>query len=240
MTRRLRSRLAPLLFPLAGWVGLPSHCSEVADAVREPISATDALRAELVELARLVAMEKWNEAARRLEPLRQAHPDQPELLLFNAAAKKGAGDHAEGRRLARAFLDRFPDSINRDQALYLLGSSLLESGSRTEAARVLREASAASSDASFRARITAMLQDSRPNLRVGIRLGGKPPRGAIEVEREKRAARRILERAMRDYREVHGKNLERIEDLLSGDPPILRALPEDPEHPGRLLEPGFP
>ena len=48
-----------------------------------------------------------------------------------------------------------------------------------------------------------------------------------EVDTERRA--RLLDRAREEYRRRHGRDIERVEDLLLGSRPVLRALP--PAHP---------
>ncbi len=48
-----------------------------------------------------------------------------------------------------------------------------------------------------------------------------------EVDTERRA--RLLDRAREEYRRRHGRDIERVADLLAGSRPVLRALP--PAHP---------
>ena len=48
-----------------------------------------------------------------------------------------------------------------------------------------------------------------------------------EIETERRA--RLLDRAREEYRRRTGRDIERVDDLLEGSEPVLRALP--PAHP---------
>jgi hypothetical protein len=46
-----------------------------------------------------------------------------------------------------------------------------------------------------------------------------------EIETERRA--RVLDAARARYRERHGRDIERVEDLVAGSEPVLRALPPE-------------
>jgi len=210
-----------------------------ASGLAQPVSAAVPATSELVvavnEILSLVEAKKWKQVSDRVAPLREKYPDTPELPLFAAAAEHGLKHPEKCETLAREFLGRFPNSANRDQALYLLGASLLQNRKTAEASQILKEASSTTSDPTLRERIQLLEKASQLSQRIGIRLGGKPPNGAEEIARACAVAWRILEMAVRDYRGIHGRDPERLDDLLAGDPPILRSLPENPESPGEAL-----
>ena len=189
------------------------------------------------EILGYVERQDWKKVAEMTEPLRKENPDSPELLLFDAAAAHGLGRHSICEEHSRAFLNRFPDSLNRDQALFLLGSSLFQMNRRKESASVLSDASTTTADPRLQARIGFLekLLQAPQKARIGIQLGGKPPEGEAEIERARQVGLRVLEMAVEDFRTVHGQYPENLERLLEGSPPILKALPEDPAHPGRAL-----
>ncbi len=55
-----------------------------------------------------------------------------------------------------------------------------------------------------------------------------------EIETERRA--RLLDRARAAFRERHGRDIERVEELASGSAPVLRALPAEPFGEGWALD----
>lgn len=55
-----------------------------------------------------------------------------------------------------------------------------------------------------------------------------------EIETERRA--RILDRARAEYRKRHGRDITRVEDLVDGARPVLRKLPQEPNHAGWVLD----
>ena len=57
--------------------------------------------------------------------------------------------------------------------------------------------------------------------------------GEIATER----VARQLDAARERYREIHGRDIERVEELAEGPAPVLRALPPDPSGGRWTLEP---
>lgn len=216
--------------PIAMAIALSAQGQETAPRVD---SATLANETQILKT--LGDQQRWFTVLNRSTRLLRTFPESPELLLFQTTANKELGRNEQTRKLAEEFLVRFPDSINKDQALFLLGSALLLSGTRVEAASMLLEASRVTEDATLKQQIRRMLPPEKNPIRIGLSLGGRPPETPEEVEKAARLEERIIEIAVEEFTQLHGHPPDLMEELLQGDPPILRALPEDPRRPGSSL-----
>lgn len=211
-------------------------------AAAEPLSppprvaVSPAPQQTLQSIFDLITRKHWQEALKQTQEQLKSHPEDPQLLLFQVTALQGMGMYAECQIIARQFLAKYPDSPNRDQALYFMATSLHQASATAEASAALEEASRVTQDESLKRRIAAILGGLPPEPKIGIRLGGKPPSDRTEVEAAAQVSQRILQRALEDYRRTNGNYPASLEDLLQGAPPILRRLPEDPNHPGRSFE----
>lgn len=182
------------------------------------------------EIMQAIQAKNFDRALETLGPLREKFPENPELLLFEVAALEGAKDSVRCASLAEEFIRKHPDSINLDQAYYLLGSARIAAGSPEEGGDALRKAREITDDPSLIDRIDGMLfKKTEPTQRpLGISLGGKPPASIEERKKYAEVSMRILRRAIRDFLGENGAPPERLEDLLEGDTPVLNRLPLNP------------
>lgn len=222
-------RLTPIFLTILCF----AHAGQAQEAAAPIASGT--LDYEIQILKNLGDGQRWYSVLNRSTRLRETYPESPELLLFQTAANKELGRNEETRKLAEEFLDSFPDSVNKDQALLLLGTALILSGTRVEAASVLMEASRVTDDPTLLKKIAQTLPPEKNPIRIGLSLGGKPPESPEEMEKAVRLEERIVEIAVEEYTALYGRPPDLMEDLLQGDPPILKALPEDPRRPGSSL-----
>lgn len=185
----------------------------------------------------LIKEKKWQEALEKVKPLVEASPDSEQVLLIQVAIYQGMGRHAECQARALDYLAKYESSPNRDQVLYIFANSLYQSGKKREAISYMEVADQGTKDPNLKKNITFFLSRWRSELsHIGIRLGGKPPASPEEKQSLKSTGLRILEMALEDYHEVKGEYPQNLQQLIEGDPPILRNLPEDPFNPGKTFE----
>jgi tetratricopeptide (TPR) repeat protein len=194
------------------------------------------LKDDLKEIATLIEEQKYGEALKRIDPLVKIHPETSELVLCEVAALEGLDRHEECQIRAKEYLSRFPASGNRDQVLFLLGASLVKTSQRADAVAIYKEALQITQDPSLKKRVESVLRDLAKTPNIGIRLGGKPPASEEESQSLRRVGIRILEMALADYKRSHEQYPEKLSQLLEGEPPVLRTLPEDPAKPGETFE----
>lgn len=182
------------------------------------------------EIMQAIQAKEFDKALATLGPLRAEFPENAEILLFEIAALEGAKESVRCASLAEDFIRKHPDSINLDQAYYLLGSARIAAGSPEEGGVALRKAREVTDDPSLIDRIDGMLGGKpEPTQRpMGISLGGKPPASPEERKMYAEVSLRILRRAIEDFQSASGAPPGRIEDLLEGDPPVLSRLPLNP------------
>ena len=181
------------------------------------------------EIADLIEQKKFAEALEVVEPLRKKFPETPEILLFQSAVLEGMGKYSECEDLALEFIEKKPDSINLDQAYFLLGSAQVKAGSRKAGLKALRTATQLTDDPSLSLQVERLIGSVlRSSEHIGIQLGGKPPISREDKEKLANVSIRILRRALRDYYENHQEYPNTLEDLLEGDPPTLLNLPVNP------------
>ncbi|NUN96594.1 MAG: hypothetical protein HUU16_10515 [Candidatus Omnitrophica bacterium] len=212
-------------------------CLQIAEASNptETPTAVPSPSPEIAQIFRLIGEKRWDEALTRLGPLAAESPDDPQVLLFQVAIFQGMGRHPECHERAERYLQLYPTSQNRDQVLFLYASSLRQTGRKEEAVKRLEEAARITRDPTLKANIETILRMIANEGRIGIHLGGKAPRTAEERIRAAAVQRRILDRALADYRSVKGIYPDRLEQLQEENPPFLRSLPEDLEHPGETV-----
>ena len=221
----------------AGFLLLFLAVAAVAQPAPAPLdhSPSCEIKNDLNEIAALIEAQKWGEALNRIAPLLKIHPETSELILCEVAALEGLGRHEECQLRAKEYLSRFPDSGNRDQVLFLLAASLAKTSQRDEAIVIYKQAHQITQDPSLKKRIEAVLQDLAKASHIGIRLGGKQPSSEEENQALRRIGIRILDMALADYKRTHEQYPEKLDQLLEGEPPALRALPEDPARPGETF-----
>jgi tetratricopeptide (TPR) repeat protein len=200
-------------------------------SAQNPRSTTAEWRASLPDLLQWTHDREWDKVLATTATLLKTYPQVPELLLFEAGALHGKENYSQAIQNLQDFLKKYPESPHKDQALYLLGDAHLKVGNRGVGVGFLREASRTTVDKTLVERIDRILSLPASAVAVGISLGGKPPENPEEIETARKVAHRILLRAVRAYRDKHGKDPLSLEDLVAGDPPVLRALPENPEKP---------
>jgi hypothetical protein len=117
-----------------------------------------------------------------------------------------------------------------------------------EAAEVLEQATALPDAPLYLRRLVARLKGEGGGLELAEAfLHGLILEAQTDVEREQyrtalgeiateRVARE-LDAARERYRERHGRDIEKVEDLLAGPHPVLAALPPEPQGGGWTLEP---
>jgi tetratricopeptide (TPR) repeat protein len=181
------------------------------------------------EIMQLIQQKRFPAARKIVEQLRSEFPDNAELHLFETAICEGSGHFARCEDLAQEYIEKYPESVNLDQAYYLLGTAQIKGGSREEGFQSLRSAGEITDDPTLQSQIARTLNSIlQSSDRVGIHLGGQPPITEEEKAKLCKISLRILRRALEDFNDTHDAYPESLDQLLDGDPPILLALPMNP------------
>jgi len=189
------------------------------------------------EIMSLIQEKKFPAAMGIVEPLRKEHPENAEIHLFETALLEGMGEFARCEDLAEEYIHKHPDSVNLDQAYYLLGSARVKGGTREAGFESLRKAGEITDDPSLKSQIERMIASILQSTDgIGIQLGGEPPITDREKSRLRDVSLRILRRALRDYRETHSDYPIQLDQLLEGEPPVLLRLPLNPLAPDGRFE----
>ncbi|MCB9782088.1 MAG: hypothetical protein H6751_03890 [Candidatus Omnitrophica bacterium] len=200
-----------------------------AFALPAPSQEPPAATARYPEIMKLIQQKKFQEALEIVRPMRKENPENPEVHLFETAILEGMGDFRNCEKLANEFIQKHPESVNLDQAYFLLGSAQVKGGTREKGFEALRKASEITDDPSLQSQIERMIASIlQSSDRIGIQLGGAPPITPEQKEKLCRVSIRILKRALRDYFEQRQDYPENLDRLLEGDPPILITLPANP------------
>jgi tetratricopeptide (TPR) repeat protein len=149
------------------------------------------------------SQESVREANRLLQRGIEHHPEdwrQPFYLGFNHYYHLGENDAAADAMERAAALEGSPRYLPRLVARLRAGSAGLET-----AAAFLTELARSAPDGYAKAEYEKALD---------------------EIETERRA--RVLDAAREAWRRRHGRDIERVEDLVSGPEPVLRILPPEP------------
>ena len=225
MGHALRYAFATLLLFLA--------CSLAWEQDTPPPTPTQ----ETQEVIGLIRGKKWQEALERVGPMAAKSPDSEQVLLLQVAIFQGMGQHKECQEKALAYLAKFTTSPNRDQVEYPYANSLYQTGRKEEAIAYIEAAQQTTNDNTLKKNIPLLLRLWRADVgRIGISLGGAPPATDEDKEALRRSGLRILRMGLEDYYKVYEKYPAKVEELLEGDPPFLRKLPEDPLNPGTTFE----
>ena len=218
-------------FSLFAFLTLWAVSAEPA-ALLTPQSATSEIRPELSELLELGNRGNWEEVVERGTDLLKTNQHSPELYLLLVAGLQDMGRYSDCEKEARTFLDKFPDSKNIDQILYLLATCLKQTGKSDESLLFLNKAEQKTGDESLKKTIQTARQGLLAKKKVGISLSGALPRDKQEASFAQRIELRILVLALENFKKFEGEYPDRLEDMLAGEDPILKKLPADPMNPG--------
>jgi hypothetical protein len=142
----------------------------------------------------------------------------------------------EANRLLRRGIEHHPGEWR--QPFYLGFNHYYYLGENAEAADAMERAAALEGAPRYLPRLVARLRAGSAGLETSAaflsELARNAPDGYAraeyekaldEIETERRA--RVLDAAREAFRRRHGRDIERVEDLLSGPEPVLRALPPE-------------
>lgn len=183
----------------------------------------------------LIKQKKWNQAHKALEPLEKNHPEAEQTLLFQISIYFGLDRQEECQERALFYLQKYGSSPNRDQVLYFYANSLYLSERFQEAIAFLSEVDRTTKDPQLQKNCEILLRSWKRSDKIGIDLGGTPPKTPEEKETIKAIGVRVLEIALGDYYQENGVYPDKLEQLLEGRPAFLRRLPEDPYAPGKTF-----
>jgi tetratricopeptide (TPR) repeat protein len=246
MSLTVTERIIPLIFIclllLLGYIGPvpsqstePSIVSAASQEQKQPVSLSVDHTARLMQLKLLADQGQWKVLYKEIGEVTGTLTETPEFCLLKVAACQAVGDHVTCQSTARYYLEQYPNHSGRDQVLYFLATSLFQSDQLEEAQQYLDQAEALTKDPILKSNIQQIRQQKGKLNRVGIRLGGIAPEGTVELHLAQQVEVRILQLALELYAADQGKYPDRLEQLLDGNPPILRNLPEDPIRPGETF-----
>lgn len=187
------------------------------------------------QILSLIKQKKWDQAHKALETYEKILPDSEQTLLFQVSIYFGLDRQEECQERVQYYLKKFPSSPNCDQVLYFYGNSLFRTDQVAEAIAYLTEVDRTTKDPQLKKNCEILIRYwSRPE-KLGIELGGEPPKTSREMEQIKDCGLRFLRMALGDYFHEKGEYPDKLEQLLEGHPAFLRRLPEDPYAPGKTF-----
>lgn len=187
------------------------------------------------EILNLIKQKKWDQAEKALESLEKINPESEQTLLFQVSIYFGLDRQEECQERAQFYLQKYAGSPNRDQVLYFYANSLYLTERIQEAIAYMREVDRTTRDPLLKKNCEILLRRWNRSDKIGIELGGDPPKTAEEMEQIKDCGLRILRMALGDYFLERGTYPDKLEQLLEGPPAFLKRLPEDPYAPGQTF-----